>query len=156
MAEVGETLAPMRLPRVGGGSVRVAQGPTLLFFFRAEEGACTAAAAAVERIAEALAPSGLLVIGVSQDGEGEAAEFATQHGMSAIDLCHDAPSLLASSAAGVGQVPTVLLLDAGTVAARVTGWSRRDYNALAARAAQLVGAEAPVASRPGDGLPESL
>lgn len=156
MAAIGDTLAPMRLPRVGGGSLRVSQGPALLFFFRAVEGACSAAATAVERIAEALASKGLTVIGVSQDGEGEAAEFATHHGLGAIDLCHDAPALRASSTAGIGSVPTSLLLDRGKVTARVEGWSRADYNALAASAAALVGAEAPLASQPGDGLPDAL
>ena len=52
------------------------------------------------------------------------------------------------------MAPTCLLLEGGKVAARVEGWSRSDYNALAARAAALVGADAPVVSRAGDGLPD--
>lgn len=148
--EPGAPFPPLMLPRVGGGSLRVPAGPALVFFFRAEEGDCSAAAEAVERIAEALVRKGLTVIGISQDDAGDAASFATDHGLGAIDLCVDAPSRAATHTAGIDGVPACFLIDGNTVLVRVDGFSRPEYGALAARAAMLVGAPAPSATRPGD------
>ena len=145
------------LPRVGGGTVHLGgQGPALVFFFRADCPASAAAAPAVARIAEKLVPKGLLVIGVSQDDPGDTAAFAAVHGLGAILLCTDASSYLASGAVEVARTPTTYLIDGGRVVAAIDGWSRHHYNALAARAAQLVGSEAPTASAAGDGQPDSL
>ncbi len=156
------TLAPaapfpsLFLPRVGGGTVHLGgAGPALVFFFRADCVASGHAAHAVARIAEKLQPRGLAVIGVAQDDAGDAAAFAAVHGLGAIDLGTDASSYLASDAVGLARTPTTYLVDEGKVVAYVEGWARRDYNAIAARAAELVGAEAPTASARFDGLPDS-
>lgn len=155
------TLAPgapfpsIFLPRVGGGAVHFATGPALLFVFQADCEASTHAARALARIAERLLPRGLVVAGLSQDDEATAAAFAATHGLGAIDLCVDADSLMASSALEIERTPTAYLVDEGRIVVAIEGWSRHDYNALAVRAAELVGSEAPSASARGDGLPES-
>jgi hypothetical protein len=59
-----------------------------------------------------------------------------------------------ASAFELDGVPTSFLVEDGTVRACVEGWSRRDYNALAASAADLVGAPPPTASDPSDGMPD--
>ena len=154
------TLAPgapfpsIFLPRVGGGAVHFASGPALLFVFRGECEASGHAAQAVARIAERLLPKGLVVAGLCQDDEATAAAFASAHGLGAIELCVDADSLMASSALEIERT-TAYLVDEGRIVVAIEGWSRHEYNALAARAAELVGSEAPSASARGDGLPES-
>jgi peroxiredoxin len=143
------------LPRIGGGTVHLGgAGPALVFFFRADCPASAHAAQAIGRVAEKLQPKGLAMVGVSQDDAGDAAAFAAVHGLGAIDLCTDGTSYFASDAVELARTPTAYLVDQGKVVASVEGWGRRDYNALAAKAAELVGAEAPTASVRFDGLPD--
>ena len=143
------------LPRVGGGSVHLGgAGPSLIFFFRADCDACAYAAQAIGRIADRLQPRGLMVVGVSQDDAGDAAAFAAVHGLGSILLATDLGSYMASDAVQLATTPTAYLIDGGRVVASIEGWARRDYNALAAKAAELVGTEAPTASPRGDGLPD--
>lgn len=155
------TLAPSApfpsffLPRVGGGTVHLGgAGPALVLFFRADCEASGHAALAVGRIAEALIPRGLLVVGVAQEDAGDAAAFAALHGLGAAVLSTDASSYLASDAVALARTPTAFLVEDGRVLAVVEGWSRHEYNALAALAAERVGAEAPTASPRDDGLPD--
>ncbi|WP_373048850.1 peroxiredoxin family protein [Vulgatibacter sp.] len=155
------TLAPdapfpsLFLPRVGGGTVHLGgPAPTLVLVFRVDCAASGHAAQAVGRIAEKLQPKGLVVVGVAQDDPGDAAAFAAEHGLGTVELCTDASSYMASDALEVGRTPTVLLVDRQRVVASLEGWARREYNGLAARAAELVGAEAPTASPRSDGLPD--
>lgn len=150
----GASFPSLLLPRVGGGSVGLPTGPGLIFFFRVDCGASAHAADAVARIAEYLLPRGLTVVGVSQDDEGDTAAFASAHRLGAIDLCVDVPSCLASETVALALTPTCWLIDEGRVVAMAENWSRRDYNALAAEAARLVGAPAPTASPASDGLPD--
>ena len=156
------TLAPaatfpsLFLPRVGGGTVHLGgAGPAIVFFFRVECAACRHAAQAIARIAEKLQPKGLAVVGVSQDDAGDAAAFAAVHGLGAIDLCTDGTSYFASNAVELARTPATFLVDQGKIVVALEGWNRRDYNALAAQAAALVGAEAPTASARFDGLPDA-
>lgn len=151
----GASFPSLLLPRVGGGSVRLPAGPGLVFFFRTDCAASAHAADAVGRIADHLLPRGLMVVGVSQDDPGDAAAFAAEHGLGAIELCTDVASYLVSDAAEIALTPTAFVVDGGVVVAMAENWSRRDYNALAARAAELVGAPAPMASSGADGLPDS-
>ena len=55
----------------------------------------------------------------------------------------------ASGALGVRATPTWFLLSGGRVEAAAEGWSRDDANALAARAAGLLGAAPVLVSKPG-------
>ena len=151
------TLAPSApfpsffLPRVGGGTVHIGgAGPALIFFFRSDCEACGFAAQAIGRIADALQPKGLVVVGVSQDDAGDAAAFAAVHGLGSILLCTDGSSYMGSDAVQLVTTPTAYLVDEGKVVAAVEGWARHDYNALAAKAAELVGMEAPTASPAND------
>ena len=136
------TLAPdavfpsLRLPRVGGGTVHLGgSGTGLALYIRADCPASEWAAQAVGRIAEKLQPKGLVVVGVSQDDAGDAAGFAAVNGMGTVVLCTDSGSYMASDAVALGRTPTAFLVDQGRIVVSLEGWSRHDYNALAARAA---------------------
>jgi hypothetical protein len=96
---------------------------------------------------------GLAVAAVSQDGEAATRAFAGAHGWRApLRVLLDRDPWPASAAYAVFATPTwILLAPGGRVEAVVEGWSREDANALAARAAALAGAPAPVVSTPADG-----
>jgi hypothetical protein len=97
---------------------------------------------------------GLAVAANSQDGSDETDAFSRAHGLAAggVRVIVDPEPWPASVTYGVAVTPTfVLLAPGGKVEARSEGWSRDDANALAARAAALAGAPAPVVSTPADG-----
>lgn len=127
-----------------------AGGPALLFFYKGECGASAAAAHALPRLA---AIPGLEVAVVSQDGEAETRRFAAEHRLLApVRVLVDPRPWPASRAYDVFATPTWFLLGpGGTVEAVREGWSRDEANALAARAAALAGAPAPMVSTPADG-----
>jgi thiol-disulfide isomerase/thioredoxin len=140
---------------LGGGAVSLpdlaAEGPALLFFWKGGCGACEAAAHALPRLA---AVPGLHVAAVSQDGPAETRAFAAAHGWdrAPVGLLLDAEPWPASEAFGVRATPSwILLAPGGRVEATAEGWSRDEANSLAARAAALAGAPAPVVSHPADG-----
>lgn len=146
-------------PRVAaltlGGAARdlaalAARGPAVLFFYKGDCGASDAAAHVLARLA---AVPGLAVAAVSQDPELETEVFAKVHRLDQpVRVLVDREPWPASEAYGVLSTPTfVLLAPGGRVEAVLEGWSRDDANALAARAAALAGAPAPVVSTPADG-----
>jgi hypothetical protein len=59
----------------------------------------------------------------------------------------------ASEAYGVRTVPTVFLVDGGTVVDTVEGWDRAGFNRVSERLAELSGAAYRPVSEAGDGLP---
>jgi hypothetical protein len=138
-----------------GGAARdlaalAARGPAILFFYKGDCGASEAAAHVLPRLA---AVPGLAVAVVSQDAGAETEAFARVNGLAApVQVLVDREPWPASEAYGVISTPTfVLLAPGGRVEAVLEGWSRDDVNALAARAAALAGAPAPVVSIPADG-----
>jgi peroxiredoxin len=150
----GQQAPPAQVRDPGGPAVDLAglaaDRPALVFVFKADCPATDAAAPALPRFAQV---PGLAIAAVSEDGAGEAAAFAARHGWpGAVRLLLDPEPWPASDAWGIRSTPTwVLLAPGGRVEAVAEGWSRDDANALAARAAALAGAPAPVVSRPGDG-----
>jgi peroxiredoxin len=127
-----------------------ASGPALLFFYKAECPASDTAAHVLPRLAQV---PGIAVAAVSQDGDAETRAFAAAHGLGApVRVLRDAKPWLASRAYDVFATPTLFLLaPGGAVEAVSAGWSRDEANALAARAAALAGAPAPVVSTAADG-----
>jgi peroxiredoxin len=127
-----------------------AAGPAVLFFYKTDCPACEAAAHALPRLA---AVAGVAVAAVSQDGDAETRRFAAASGLAApVRVLVDPKPWAASRAYDVFSTPTwFLLAPGGTVEAVEEGWSRDAANALAARAAALAGAPAPVVSTPSDG-----
>ncbi|MFT3915299.1 MAG: hypothetical protein QM704_14620 [Anaeromyxobacteraceae bacterium] len=127
-----------------------AGGPLVLAFTKRDCGACVALAPALPRLA---AIPGLAVAVVSQDPRPDAAAFAAAHGWAApLRVLVDPEPWPASDAWATLATPTVVLVErGGRVAEVLEGWSRRDVNALAARAAALAGAAPVVVSPPGEG-----
>jgi peroxiredoxin len=149
----GSTAPPTRATALDGAGADLlalaAAGPALIFFYKGDCGASDAAAHALPRAA---AIPGLEVAAVSQDDAAATQAFATRHRLEGVRVLVDPEPWPASDAFGVLATPTwVLLAPGGRIDAVLEGWSRDDANALAARAAALAGAPAPVVSTPADG-----
>ncbi len=152
----GASFQPVFLPSLGGGQLALPRGPALLFFFEADSEACAHAARAVARTARALAHRGLAVVAISRSEPGATRAFVAAHDLGEVDVALDLTSLPASSEFELDRVPAAYVVEDAVVRAVVEGWSRHDYNALAAAAAEVVNAAPPTASDPGDGLPDYL
>jgi peroxiredoxin len=150
----GDAAPAARVRDLGGRALDLAglaaARPALLFFYKGDCPASGVAAHALPRLAAAV--PGVAVAAVSQDGDADARAFAASHGLAGVSVLVDEAPYPASDAFGVLVTPTWLLLaPGGRVDAVAEGWSRDDANALAARAAALAGAPAPVVSTAADG-----
>ncbi|HEY6106822.1 MAG TPA: conjugal transfer protein TraF, partial [Anaeromyxobacteraceae bacterium] len=126
---------------------RLAAGPALLFFFKADCPATVVAAKVVPRFARV---PGLAVVAVSQDEIEEARELAAGSGWpGGVLLLRDPDPWPASRALGVRATPTwFLVAPGGRIEMAAEGWARDDANALAAAAARLTDSTPVVVSRP--------
>lgn len=151
----GDAAPSARVRDLGGRAVDLAGlaagRPAVLFFYKGDCPASADAAHALPRLAAAV--PGVAVAAISQDGDADTRAFAAQHGLAGgVSVLVDAAPYPASDAFGVAATPTwFLLAPGGRVEAAAEGWSRDDANALAARAAALAGAPAPVVSTAADG-----
>lgn len=134
-----------------GGSVDLpslwGRGPAVLFFYKADCGASEVAGPVLRRFA---AVPGLVVAAISQDGANEARGFARASGWAgSVRSLVDPEPWPASEAFGIRATPTWFVVSpGGRVAAVAEGWNRVDANALAAEAARLAGAAAPLVCTP--------
>ena len=141
---VGERLS------FGGGS---SHAVTLLFFVKHDCATCGLTAPAVDRIARALGPSGLAVVAISQSSPADTAAFAERHGLSFTTVLDG--ELEVSDAYGFDAVPAlVLAAPDAVVLATMEGWSKPEFQALAALAAARCGTSAPAFESEGEPLPE--
>jgi hypothetical protein len=126
---------------------RLAAGPALLFFYKAD---CPATAVAARVLPRFAAIPGLAVAAVSQDGDQEVRELAAASGWSGdVLVLRDPEPWPASDACGVRATPTwFLVAPGGRVELVAEGWSRDGANALAAAAARLTGSPPLAVSRP--------
>ena len=134
----------------GGASPHPA---TLLFFIKHDCATCGLTAPAVERVARALSPSGLAVVAISQSSAADTAAFAERHGLSFTVVLDD--ELDASADYGFDAVPVLVLAGPDAVVlATMEGWSRPEFQALAALAAERCGTSVPAFEAEGERLPE--
>ena len=129
-----------------------AAGPVLLFVYKSDCPATEIAGKVLPRFARL---PGLSLVAVSQDGEAETEGFARACGWGeAVRTLRDPEPWPASDTLGARVTPTWVLLErGGRIAAAAEGWSREDANALAARAAALLGQPAQAVSAEGGAEP---
>jgi len=126
---------------------RLADGPALLFLFKAD---CPATAVAAKVLPRFAAIPGLAVSAISQDDAGLTRRFAADSGWGGtVRTLLDPEPWPASDACGMRATPTWLLVaPGGRVEMAAEGWSRDDANALAAAAVRLTGSPPLTVSRP--------
>jgi len=93
-----------------------------------------------------------VVAGVGQDPDAKLSQFAGQYGWS-FPSTSDAPPYDVSNAYGIRVVPTLVVVDDGTVVDVVESWDREGYNRAASRLAELTGRDIGPVSVEGDDLP---
>ena len=133
---------------------RCAAAPaTLLFFIKHDCATCGLTAPAVERVAGALSRSGLATVAISQSRAADTAAFVERHGLSFTTVLDD--ELDASADYGFDAVPALVLAGPDAVVlATMEGWSRPEFQALTALAAERCGTSVPAFEAPGEPLPE--
>ena len=134
-------------PAVDG--VDLQQGTKVLFFYKVTCPVCQMAAPVAQRIHQAV-PSG--IVGVGQDPPERLGTFAREYGV-AFDSIQDPPPYPASEAYGILTVPTLVLVDSGSVADVVESWDRDGWNRIVQGLADRHGQTFSPVSDPGDGLP---
>lgn len=126
-----------------------ADRPGVLFFYKVTCPTCQLAAPVADRFAAAVPGR---FVGIGQDPREKLDQFAEELASSFLAV-PDEPPYDVSNAYGVRTVPTVFVLDQGTVVEVVESWDRDGWNRAARRAAELSGVEPRDVSHEGDGLP---
>jgi peroxiredoxin len=120
------------------GSMRTLQdilagGPALLAFYKISCPVCQLTAPYLERLS---ANNSLQVIGISQDDARATRGFMQRFGLTfptLLDLSSE--GYPASNAYGISSVPSLFLLEHdGTIARVISGFSKRDFEEMGARA----------------------
>src|ERR1700692_4779531 len=109
------------------------KGPALLAFYKGSGPVCQLAAPYLERLA---AGSGLQVVGISQDDDSSTKGFNQRFGVTFPTLLDQSKeNYPASNAFGISSVPSLFLVEKdGEVSKAVSGFSKRDLEALGERA----------------------
>lgn len=136
-------------PAVPG--VAFGEGPRGLLFYKVTCPTCQLVAPTM-RVFEDVFPG--RIVGIGQDPEEDLARFTREYAME-IRSIEDAPPFPLSDAYGVVSVPTLFLVgEEGRLMESVGAWDRTGFNRVAARIAELTGAEPVEVSSVGDGLPD--
>ena len=124
-------------------------GSRLLFFYKVTCPVCQMAAPVAERIHRAV-PDG--IVGIGQDPPERLETFSRDYTVG-FQSVPDAPPYPASEAYGIRTVPTLVLVDGGSVLDVVESWDRDGWNRIVEGLAQRRGESVQPVSQPGDGLP---
>src|SRR5438105_2853891 len=150
MVEPGQRAPEFQLKNLSGGTASLdqvlAKGPVLLAFFKISCPVCQLTAPYLERLS---AGESLQVIGISQDDDSSTKSFNQRFGVTFPTLLDPSKEHYpASNAYGISAVPSLFLVEpGGTVAKSLSGFSKRDLEALGASAGVAV-------FRPEDKVPE--
>jgi thiol-disulfide isomerase/thioredoxin len=124
-------------------------GPLVLFFYKVTCPSCQISAPVAERFHQQV---GERFVGIGQDPDEKLEGFAQEYGTT-FSAISDAPPYALSDEYGIRTVPTVFVLQDGSVVDVVESWDRDGWNRVAAKAGELVGTPASALSWEGDGLP---
>ena len=137
MREAGDRAPDFTLADAArGASVSLADilknGPALLAFFKISCPVCQLTLPYLQRISG----GGLQVIGISQDEARDTAAFNSKYGVSFRTLLDQrSAGYPASNAYGITSVPSLFLVEPdGQISTAVSGFSKRDLEALGTRA----------------------
>ncbi len=155
---VGALAPPFELSSTAGKSCSLeslqAQGPVLAVFFKVGCPTCQYTLPFVERLHRQLGPSGLQVVGISQDNARDSQRFAEQYGVTFPLLVDDEPYAI-SRKYGVKFVPTLFLAAPdGQVEVTGDGFSKSDLLAVQKSLAGRLGITPPPLFQPGEKVPE--
>jgi peroxiredoxin len=124
-------------------------GARVLFFYKVTCPTCQISAPVAERLHQ---QAGDRFVGIGQDPREKLDQFAQELGTTFATISDEPPYPL-SDAYGIRVVPTVFVVDTGTIVDVVESWDRDGWNRAGAKAGQLLGATPEALSWDGDGLP---
>jgi peroxiredoxin len=137
MLEAGARAPSFRLKDLRGATVSLeellSKGPVLLAFYKVSCPVCQLTFPFLERLA---ASSSIQITGISQDDLSATEGFNHRFGITLPTLIDQAKeNYPASNAFGITNVPTLFLVEPdGHIASAFSGFSKRDLEALGARA----------------------
>ena len=117
------------------------RGPVLAVFFKISCPVCQYAFPYFERIYKTYGNRGkLTIVGISQNGKKETAEFNRHYGVTFPVLLDDTKSFPVSNAYGLTNVPTAFLIgEDGEIRISSVGWVRQEFEEIARKAAESAG-----------------
>jgi thiol-disulfide isomerase/thioredoxin len=124
-------------------------GPVALFFYKVTCPTCQMAAPVAERLAR-WHPE--VLVGVAQDPPERVDAFAREY-RTTFPSVTDIEPYDASNAYGIRTVPTLFVVEEGSVTEVVESWDREGWNRLAEHLASTSGTATETLSTEGDGLP---
>ena len=133
-------------PAIDGVDTRA---PHVLFFYKVTCASCQLSAPVAERLHRRF-PGGLT--GIGQDPPDALQRFGEEYGAT-FPSVSDTPPYELSDAYGVRTVPTLFVVEDGTVTETVESWDREGWNRLARGFAERTGDAPEDVSWEGDGLP---
>jgi hypothetical protein len=136
-----------RAPNVPGADL--SSGPKTLFFYKVTCPTCQVAAPVAERLFGTFPDRFVAVV---QDPPERVEGFAEEYGTT-FQSVTDAPPYDLSNAYDIEVVPTLFLVEDGSVTDIVESWDRDGWNRVASRLAGALGQSIGPLSEEGDGLP---
>ena len=123
--------------------------PTAVYFYKVTCPVCQLSAPVTETFERAYPGH---VVGVGQDPQEKLEQFSSEFAVTFPSLV-DAPPYDVSNAYGISVVPTLYLIEDGTVTDVAESWDRKGFNRISERLAASTGRQYAAISEEGDGLP---
>jgi peroxiredoxin len=126
-------------------------GPIVLAFFKVSCPTCQYAFPFLERLERAYGHRGVRIIGVSQNGPRDTANFTKEFGLTFPVLLDDTDTYSVSNAYGLTNVPTLFwIAQDGEIEVSSVGWIKSDFTEINRKMAE-VGKMSPAAVfKPGE------
>jgi peroxiredoxin len=137
----GTTAPDFQLPDLKGKDWSLKEllqrGPVVLAFFKVSCPTCQYAFPFYERLFRAYQNKKVMLLGISQNGPGDAAAFAKEFGITFPILLDDTRSYPVSNAYGLTNVPTLFWIAAdGEIELSSVGWVKADFDEVNLRMAE--------------------
>ena len=118
----------------------LARGPVLAAFFKVSCAVCQYAFPFLQRIYEAHGKKNVTIVGISQNGKKDTADFIREYGLTFPVLLDETSSYPVSNAYGLTNVPTTFwIAPDGEIEISSVGWIRKDMEEFNQRAAEAAG-----------------
>lgn len=154
--EAGVSAPDIKLPLLNGNEFSLDQarkrGPVVAAFFKVNCPICQLAFPYLERLYKAYGGSqNFTLVGISQNDAADTKDFNRKFGVTFPTLLDDGRKYPASNAYGLTNVPSIFLISSeGEVEFSSVGWSKRDFEQLNRRLAEISGISAAPLFKPGE------
>ena len=129
----------------------LAKGPVVLAFFKVSCPVCQYAFPFLERLNRAYGPTGVRIVGVSQNDPKETAAFTKEFGVTFPVLLDDTDRYPVSNAYGLTNVPTIFWIEQdGEIEISSVGWIKKDFEDLNRKMAERGQVGAALLFKPGE------